>query len=61
MFRATMCPSSGELTVWVAVWSAGWDVTEYHPNQQPIQGEKYQRHIDAVCSAGDGNIVAGNM
>jgi len=57
MFRATMCPSSGELTViyaalvfftmhvWVAVWPAGWDETESHPNQQtrrpPIQGEKY--------------------
>ena len=43
MFRATMCPSSGELTVpmrnWyfshcvcVAVWSAGWD-----PKQQTRQ------------------------
>jgi len=41
MFRATMCPSSGELTVSVAVWSVGWD--ESHPNQQirqpPIQSE----------------------
>jgi len=38
MFRATMCPSSGGLTVsmrdwyvWVAVWSAGWD--ESHSSQ----------------------------
>ena len=32
MFRTTMCPSSGELTVTVGVWSVGWD--ESHPKQQ---------------------------
>ena len=69
MFRATMCPSSGELTVslqhlvLVAVWSAGWD--DSHPNQQtrqpPIQSEKYQCRIDTVDSPDDGHIVARNM
>ena len=57
MFRATMCPSSGELTVsmrhwyfhsvWVAVWSA-------------TQSEKYQRRMGTVSSADGGHIVARN-
>jgi len=69
-----MFPSSGELTVsmrhwyffhslWVAVWSAGWDET--HPNQQtrqpPIQSELYQCRIDTVSSPDDVHIVARNM
>ena len=54
MFRATMCSSSGELTVWVAVWSA-------QTRQPPTQSEKYQCHIDTVSSPDDGHIVAQNM
>jgi len=53
-------------SVWVAVWSAGWDETaQSHPNQQtrqpPIQSEKYQCRIDTVSSPDDGHTVARNM
>jgi len=51
MFRATMCPSSGELNVfmhvWVAVLSA--DQTAIHT------------YINALSSPDDGHIVARNM
>ena len=45
-------------SVWVAVWSAGWDK---HSRQLPIQNEKYQCSIDTVSSPDDGHIVARNM
>ena len=57
MFQATVCPSSGELTVSMRHWS--------HLNQQtrqsPIQNEKYQCHIDTVSYTDNGHIVARNM
>jgi len=47
MFRATICPSSGELTV--------------ETRQPLIHSEKYQGRIDTVSSPDDGHIVARNM
>ena len=65
MYRATMCPSSGEITVsmrhWYlslcmgGVWSAGWSETS------PIQSEKYHFRMDTVISPDDGHMVARNM
>jgi len=51
MFRATMRPSSAELTV--AVWPA--DQTATHKT------EKYQCRVDTVSYADDGRIVTRNM
>ena len=42
------------LSVWVAVWSAGWD-------EPRIQSEKYRCRIDTVSSPDYGHIVARNM
>jgi len=48
-------------SVWVAVWSAGWD-DQSHPNQHtrqpPIHSEKYQCPRDTVRSHDDGHLVA---
>jgi len=51
MFWATMCPSSGEITiyatlgtcysVWMTVWYAGWNFT-LHTRQSSVQSDKYQ-------------------
>jgi len=53
-FRATMSPSSGEITVpriyatlvicyseWMTVWYAGWNET-LHTRQSSTQNDKYQ-------------------
>ena len=64
MFRVTMCPSSGELTVSVRHWyfslcMGGCLVC--CSRQPPIQSEKYQCRISTVSSPDDGHIVARNM
>ena len=51
MFRATMCPSSGEITiyatlgirhsVWMTVWYAGWN-SILHTRQSSTQSDEYQ-------------------
>jgi len=62
-----LCDTGIFHSVWVAVWSAGWDGTGHqsHPNQQNrepiIENEKYQCRIDTVISPDDGHIVARNM
>ena len=71
MFRATMCPSSGEITVsmrhWYlslcmgGVWSAGWISIQPADQTPPIQSDKYQCRIDTVISPDDGHIIARNM
>ena len=65
MFRATMCASSGEITiystvgichsVWMTVWYAGWN--DSHPYRVPSA----KCHIDTVVSPDDEHVVARNM
>ena len=62
MFRATACPSSGELTVsmrhrYFSLCKGGlaW------PGQPPIHSEEFQCRMDTVSSPDDGHKVAGNM
>jgi len=52
MFRATMCPSSGEITV---------SMRHLSLRMSPIQSDKYQCRIDTVISPDDGHMVARNM
>ena len=71
MFRTSMCPSSGEITVFMrhwylslcmgGVWSAG--CIEIQPADQtpPNQNDKYQCRIETVISLEDGHIDARNM
>ena len=71
MFRATMCPSSGEVTESIrhwdfsltmgGIWSAG--CSSLHPAEQkpPIQSEKYQCRIDRAISTDDGLMGARNI
>jgi len=54
MFRTSIYPSSGELTV----LSAG---SNQQAEEPPIQSDKYQRRIDTVHSPDDGHIDARNM
>jgi hypothetical protein len=59
MFQATMCPSSGELTVSIwhchSVWMTIW------PEGQAVIQIVWQCHIDTFNSLDDGHIVARNM
>ena len=50
LFRATMCPSLGELTVSMRHWYFSL-----------CMNEKYQCRTDTVSSPDDGHIVARNM
>ena len=61
MFRAIMCPSSGELTVSMRHWWQSYLLVDQHTKQPPVQSEKYQCRIDTVSSPDDGHIVARNM
>jgi len=75
MFRATMWPSSGELTLSMRHWYFSlcmggclvcWLGREWpYPNQQTrqphLQSEKYQCRIDTVISPDGVHIVARNM
>jgi len=64
MFRANMCPLSGELTVIYATMVFftlyGW-LSGLETRQPPIQNEKYSCHIDTVSSPDNGHIVARNV
>jgi len=63
MFRATMCPSSGELNCVCATLVFfilyGW-LSGLQTRQPPIHSKKYQCRIDTVSSPDDGHIVAQN-
>ena len=71
MFRATMCPSLGEITLsmrhWYLSlcmggdWSAGWSFTPTSRPDTTHKCDKYQFRIDTVISADDGHIIAQNM
>ena len=64
MFRATMCPSSGELTVSMRHWYFSLCVggcLVWQTRQPPTQSKKYPCRIDTVSSPDDGHIVARNM
>ena len=69
MFRATMCPSSGEIAVSVWHWYLSlcmggiWFEVKLQPADQtpPVQSDKYQYHIDTAISPDDGHMVARNM
>jgi len=59
MFRATMCPSSGEITVsmrHLTVWYA-----PCIPHSHPHRVTNIKCRIDTVISPDDGHIVARNM
>ena len=55
MFRATMCPSSGELTLSMRHWYFSLCMVGC------LVSEKYQCRIDTVSSPDDGDIVARSM
>ena len=63
MFRASICPSSGELTVSLWHWyltlchSVWMTVRSVQTGQPLIQSDKYQCHKDTVSSPDDGHIV----
>jgi len=64
MFRATMCPSSGELTVSMQHWYFSFCVggcLVCRPDNHPHRVKKYQCPIDTVSSPDDGHIDARNM
>jgi len=54
VFRASICPSLGELTVSMRHWYLSLS------RQPPIQSDKYQGRIDTVSSLDDGHIDARN-
>jgi len=68
MFWATVCPSSGEITiyvtlgtcysVWMTVCYAGWNETHF---MNPYRITSTKCHINTVNSPDDGHIVAQNM
>jgi len=67
MFRATMCPSSGEITLsmrWYlslcmgGVWSAGWS---FNQTSRPYRVTNTRCRIGMVISPDDGHMVARNM
>jgi len=71
MFQATICPSSGEITVSMqhlvlnhsvrmTVWYAGWNETCI-PDTQPHRVTSTKCRIDTVISPDDGHTVAQNM
>jgi hypothetical protein len=71
VFRATMCPSSGEITVskrylvfvtvWVTIWYAGWDeILPCIPDVHPHIVTNTKCCTDTVISPDDGHIVARN-
>ena len=68
MFRATLCPTSGEITiyatlgichsVWMTVWSAGW----FQPaDSHPYRVTNTKSRIDTVIAPDDGHRVARNL
>ena len=64
MFRATVCPSSEELTESMRQWyfsfcTGGCMICRQ--DSPPIHSEKYHCRIDTVSSPDDGHVVARNM
>ena len=68
MFRATMCPSSGEITISMRTWYLSLCIRDclvcrFQPADQTfIHRVTYTKYrIDTVISPDDGHIVARNM
>ena len=61
VFRATMCPSSGEITVSMRHWHLSLCMGGVWSQTPPIQSDKCQCRIDTVISPDDGHMVAPNM
>jgi len=72
MFRATMCPSSGEftvsmrylvyVTVWTTVWYTGWDeIPTCIPDRHPHRVTYTRYRTDTVNSPDDGRMVVRNL
>ena len=73
MFQTTMCPSSGEITiyatlgichsVWMIVWYAGWNEHSIlHTVTYVVYSVTNTKcHIDTVIYPDDGQIAARNM
>ena len=68
-FRAAMCPSSGETTVFIwhlvlvilCGWPSGMQGAPCIPDGHPYRITSTIHHINTVVSPDDGNIVARNM
>jgi len=64
MFQVTMCPSSGETTVFmrhlVFFTLCGWGAPSI-PDSHPYKITSTKCHINTVVSPDDGHIVAWNM
>jgi len=60
MFRATMCPSSGETTVFMRHYVDDWSAPCV-PDSHPYRIRNTKCSIDTVISPDDGHIVARNM
>jgi hypothetical protein len=58
MFRANMCPSSGEITVSMRHWYLSLQPAD---QTAPIQSGKYQSRVDTVISPDDGHMIARNV
>jgi len=58
MFRATMCPSSGETTVWYAGWS---ETSLCIPDSHPHRITSTKCRTNTVVSPDAGHIVAWNV
>ena len=63
MFRTTMCPSSGEITVSMRHWHLSLCMGGFWSAEQtpPIKSGKHQCRVDTVISPDDGHMVARNV
>jgi len=61
MFRANMCPSSGETNLYDIVTCYYVWVTVCVPDSHPQRVTKTKCRIDTVISPDDGNIFTRNM
>jgi len=63
IFRATMCPSSGEITVYATLGTcySVWSICSCIPDSHPYRITSNKCRINTVVSPHDGHIVARNM
>jgi hypothetical protein len=69
MFRATMCPSSGEITIYAtlgicrSVWMTGLQgfIPPCIPDSHPYRVTNTKCRMDTVISPDDVHIIARNM
>jgi len=61
VFWATVCPSSGEITVSMQLSGMQGGIPPCIPDSRPHRVTSTKCHIDTVISPDDGHIVAQNM